>query len=327
MRKLLSITAALCFVASFSSTLDAAQSDWAPDKNVELIVPSGPGGGLDRTARIIQRIWRDNKLFAAPGTVVNKPGGSGSVGYTYLSQMKDGHALAVSSPTLLTNHILGLSRINYTDFTPVALLLSEYIVIYTRADSPLTNGRDVIERLRRDPAALSIGIGSIIGGTTHIGAGLVLKSAGVSVKGLKTVVFKSGAENLTAILGGHVDLAAGPADQVTRHVEAGKLRVIGITSAQRLGGTLANAPTWKEQGVDVVVDTWRGVMAPRDLPAAQLAFWDSIFSKLVQADEWKKDVEANLWGNTYRSSGETKRLLDAEYPRLKSVLTDLGLAK
>ncbi len=319
--------AAIWILATAACATHAAQADWAPEKNVELIVPSGPAGGLDRTARTIQKIWRDGKLFAAPSTVVNKPGGSGAVGYTALAQQKDGHALAIASPTLLTNHILGTSRINYTDFTPVALLLSEYIVIYVRADSPLANGRDVIERLKRDPAALSIAIGSIVGGTTHIGVGAVLKAAGVPVKGLKTVVFKSGGENLTSILGGHVDLAAGPADQVSRYMATGKIRVIGITSPQRLRGALANVPTWKEQGVDVVVDTWRGIMAPKDLPTTQLAFWDSTFARLIQADEWKKDVEANLWDNSYRNSADAKRMLDAEYSRLKSVLADLGLVK
>lgn len=319
--------AAIWILATAASATHAAQADWAPEKNVELIVPSGPAGGLDRTARTIQKIWRDRKLFAVPSTVVNKPGGSGAVGYTALAQQKDGHALAIASPTLLTNHILGTSRLNYTDFTPVALLLSEYIVIYVRADSPLANGRDVVERLKRDPAALSIAIGSIVGGTTHIGVGAVLKAAGVPVKGLKTVVFKSGAENLTAILGGHVDLAAGPADQVSRHIATGKIRVIGITSPQRLRGALANVPTWKEQGVDVVVDTWRGIMAPKDLPPAQLAFWDSTFAWLIQTDDWKKDVEANLWDNNYRNSTDAKRMLDVEYPRLKSVLADLGLVK
>lgn len=317
----------LAMAACVMHVAQAAQSDWAPEKNVELIVPSGPAGGLDRTARTIQKIWRDGKLFAAPSAVVNKPGGSGAVGYTALAQLKDGHALAMASPTLLTNHILGTSRIHHTDFTPVAMLLSEYIVIYARADAPFTNAREVVERLKRDPAALSIAIGSVVGGTTHIGVGAALKAAGVPVKGLKTVVFKSGAENLTAILGGHVDLAAGPADQVSRHIESGKLRVIGITSPQRLRGAMANAPTWKEQGVDVVVETWRGIMAPKDLPPAQLAFWDSTFARLVQSDEWKKDAEANLWGTTYRNSADAKRMLDAEYPRLKSVLVDLGLVK
>lgn len=326
MKPAMLVVAVLC-LAAMPPLSRAAQATWSPEKSVELIVPSGPAGGLDKTARTLQKIWREQRLLAAPVLVVNKPGGSGAVGYAALAQMKDGHALAIASPTLLTNHILGASRVNYTDFTPVALLLSEYIVIYARADSPLTSGRDVTERLRRDPSSLSIAIGSIVGGTTHIGVGAVLKAAGVPVRGLKTVVFKSGAENLTAILGGHVDLAAGPADQVARQLEAGKVRVIGVASPVRLRGVLAQAPTWREQGVDVIVDTWRGIMAPAALPAAQLAFWDGVISRQVQSDEWKKDVEANLWGDTHRNSADARRFLDAEYPRLKSVLADLGLLK
>lgn len=309
-------------------TTAVAQTPWRPDRNVEIIVASGPAGGLDRTARSIEKIWREQKMLPVTSAVVNKPGGSGAVGYAYLSQFaKDGHYLIVTSPTLLTNHILGTSKSSHTDFTPVAQLMSEYIVLYVRADSPLKTGRDLIERLRKDPGALSIAIGSIVGGTTHIGTGIVLKAGGVDIRRLRTVVFKSGAENVTAVLGGHVDLAAGPTDQVAAQVLSGKIRALGITASQRLGGPLASSPTWKEQGVDAVVDTWRGVLGPQGLGPAQLAWWDGVFARLVATEEWKKDVDTHLWGNTYRDSAGMRKFLDAEYAELRTALVELGLVK
>lgn len=323
-----SVSALLTAMLAAFCISGAAQAQWRPDKNVEIIVASGPAGGLDRTARTVEKIWRDQKVLPLTGAVVNKPGGSGAVGYAYLSQFaKDGHYLIVTSPTLLTNHILGTSKSSHTDFTAVAQLMSEYLVLYVRADSPLKSGRDLIERLRKDPAGLSIAIGSIIGGTTHIGTGIVLKAGGVDIRRLKTVVFKSGAENVTAILGGHIDVAAGPSDQVAEQVAAGKLRVLGVTAPQRLGGVLATSPTWKEQGVDALVDTWRGILGPTGLSPGQLAYWDGAFAKLVETDEWKKDVETHLWGNTYRDSAGMRKFLNAEYARLKSALVELGLVK
>ena len=84
---------------------------------------------------------------------------------------------------------------------------------------------------------------------------------------------------------------------------------------------------WKEQGVDALVDTWRGILGPTGLSPAQLAYWDGAFAKLVETDEWKKDVETHLWGNTYRDSAGMRKFLNAEYARLKSALVELGLVK
>jgi len=187
-------------VFAVESAFANAQSAWSPQKNVELIAASGAGGGIDRTARAIQRIWQERKLFDAPSTVVNKPGGSGSIGYTYLNGFPgDAHYVAVSTPTLLTNQIQGVSRLGYADFTPLAILSSEYLMLSVKADSPLKTAREAVDRLRKDPAALSIAIGSVIGGSNHIGIATSLKAAGVDVKRLKTVVFKSGTERILRV--------------------------------------------------------------------------------------------------------------------------------
>jgi putative tricarboxylic transport membrane protein len=305
-----------------------AQSSWSPQKNVELIAGSAAGGGIDRTARTIQRIWQERKLFAVSSAVVNKPGGSGTIGYTYLSSYAgDAHHLAVSTPTLLTNHIQGTSRLNYTDFTPIALLSSEYLMLSTRADSPLKNAREVLERLRKDPSGLSVAIGSVIGGSNHIGLAVSLKAAGVDIRKLKTVVFKSGTESAIALMGGHVDLAVGAPEQGLPHVQSGKLRVLAIGAPQRLGGAFASTPTWKELGIDVVTNTWRGLVGPRGMTEAQTAFWDQTIARMVTTEDWKKDVEKNLWSDSYLNSGETRKYLDTEYRELKTVLTDLGFTK
>ena len=304
-----------------------AQS-WKPEKNVELIVGSGPGGGIDRTARTIQRIWQGKHLFAAPSAVVNKPGGSGNIGYTYLSTHSgDGHYVAVSTATLLTNHIQGVSRLNYTDFTPLALLSTEPLMLSARADSPLRNGRDVVERLKKDPAALSIAIGSVTGGPNHIAIARVLKAGGVDVRKLKTVVFKSGTESVIALMGGHVDLAAGAPEQGLPHVQSAKIRVLAIGAPQRLGGPFANVPTWKELGLDVLTDTWRGLIGAKGMSEGQIAFWNQTLARTVATDEWKQDVAKHMWSETFRNSAETRKYLDGEYRELKAMLSELGFTK
>jgi putative tricarboxylic transport membrane protein len=310
------------------STSASAQSAWKVEKNVEIVVPSAAGGGLDRSARALQRIWQESKTFPGTPTVVNKPGGSGTLGYTYLAQAPaDGHHIMISSPTLLTNHIRGIGKHHHSDFTPLAQLSSEYLVLVVRADSPIKSAKEVIDRLRKDPGGLSVAVGSVLGGANHIGIGAVFKSAGVDIRKLRTVVFKSGTESVTALMGGHVDLSTGSPAQSLAQLEAGRIRVLAIASPQRLTGAFASTPTWKELGYNVEANTWRGLIAPKGLTPAQVAYWDATIAKVVATPEWKQEVERNHSESTHLNSVEARKFLDAEYRDLKAVLTEIGLAK
>lgn len=302
-------------------------AQWKPEKNVEIIVAAGPGGGQDKTARLLQRILQAKQMVSS-SSVVNKPGGAGTIAWTYLNQHAgDGHYLAIAAPSLLTNHITGTSSLHYLDVTPLAIMGSEYVVVALKADSPLKTVKDLADRLKKDPGSLSVSVGSRLGDANHITISLVGKAAGADVKKLKTVVFKSGSEAFTAVLGGHVDLMATAANNVVPHMTTGKLRVLAVSSPQRLSGVLADVPTLREQGVDAVVGLWRTVIGPRGIAKSQIAYWDEAFAGVVRTDEWKAALEASLMENTYMTSEETKKYLAVQYEGLKQVLTELGLAK
>ncbi|HEV7821364.1 MAG TPA: tripartite tricarboxylate transporter substrate binding protein, partial [Burkholderiales bacterium] len=240
-----------------ASYIGAAHAQWRPEKAVEIIVGTGPGGGQDKTARTLNRLLVDKRLVEAPITVVNKPGGGGAVGWAYLNQhAADPHYVEIANTTLLTNQINGRSAIGYADVTPLAMLYSESVALSVRTESPLMTGKDLIERLKKDSASLSVSVGSSAGGPNHIAYALIAKAAGGDVKKLKTVVFQGGGEAVTATLGGHVDLISSAANNVIPFLAAGKMRVLGVTAPQRLPGALANVPTWKEQGIDVHITNW-----------------------------------------------------------------------
>ena len=306
----------------------AQPTAWKPEKTVEFIAPSAAGGGTDKTARLIQKIWQDKRFLEIPVTIVNKPGGGGAVALTYLkSHTADPHFLEIVSAVLLTNHISGRSTFNYTDFTPVALLNREYIALAVKADSPIRSVRDLTTRLKQDANAVSIAVGTSLGGVNHITAALVARAAGGDVKKLKTVVFKSSAESAVATLGGHVDVMAASASLALPHLRSGAMRIIVLSAPKRGSGVLASVPTLKEEGIDAVVDNFRLMMAAAGIGPAPVAYWDDVMAKLAQAEEWKKDLENNLWENTYMNSRDTRKYLDAQYLELKSALTEVGLAK
>jgi len=301
---------------------------WKPDKPVEVVVGTSPGGPQDRTGRLIQKILQEQKLVPTPVNVVNKAGGGGVIGLTYLSQHPgDGHYLMVNSITLFTNHVTGRSTLAYTDFTPLAVVGVEYVGVAVRVESPLKTGRDLAERLKRDPAALSISIGTTFGNATHVSFVLAMKAAGADIRKLKTVVFNSGGDAMTALLGGHVDAMASAPSTLLQQIKAGKVRMLALGAPQRLSGDLSGIPTWKELGVDASFELWRGLAGPKGLTRAQIQFWDDALGKLTRTEDWKSDLARYDMENVYRNSADTARYWKAEYDEVKAVLTELGLAK
>jgi putative tricarboxylic transport membrane protein len=305
----------------------AGGQTWKPDKNVELIIPGGAGGGQDRTARIMQKIMQAG-LVPTTVTVVNRPGGGSNLAYIHLNQYTgDGHYLASATATLLTNHILGTSPLNYTHFTPVSVLYGEYIGFAVKADGPFRNGRDIIERMKSAPDSVSFAFGTSAGNANHIGIALALKAAGIDAAKMKVVVFKASIEATSALMGGHVDVVATPMSTYIPVLGTGKLCIVAIAAPQRVSGMFADVPTWKEQGYDAVMPSFRMFIGAKGLEARQLRYWDGVFAKLAASEEWKKELAANEWQGSYMSSAETLRFLDARYSEYRRILTELRLAK
>jgi putative tricarboxylic transport membrane protein len=305
-----------------------AQGTWKPERNIEIVVGSSAGTGTDRTARLIQKIWQDQKALPVTATVINKPGGGGAVSWAYLSpKAGDGHFLLVTSYNLVTNNITGRSTLSHNDFTLISLLISEYIGFAVRPESPYQSLAELVKAMRENPDAVSFGISSSAGGANHIAVGLLAKAAGVDVKKLKVVIFNGGGESLAATLGGHVTVWVNSAASIAKPYAAGTVRPLAISSPQRLPGALANLPTTKEAGFPTVADNWRLVIAPKGLSTAQVTYWDNVFKTLTQSKEWNEDLAAAQMTNSYRNSAETTKYIAGEYGDIKDILTELGLAK
>jgi len=306
----------------------ALAADWKPERPVEIVAMSGPGGANDVIARTLQRVMQQRKLVDAPMTVVSKVGAGGVIAWSYLNQHAgDGGYISVSPINLLIEHILGASPITYTDVTPIAQLFNEYVAFAVKAESPLRGGRDVVDKLKADPVSVTFAVAASLGGSNHIATMVALKSAGVDVKKLKFVVFTSGVQSLTSVMGGHVDVAVVPVSGVVSHVTAGRLRVLAVSAAKRLGGSFSSVPTWKEQGADSVFSSARGVIGPKGMTAAQIAYWENVLARVVESDDWKKDLENNYWEGQFLTSADTRKLLKTQYDQYKSVLIDVGLAR
>lgn len=322
------MTAVLLGVAGSVLTQAAFAQGWTPQRNVELIVPAPAGGSLDTTGRTVHRLWEQLKLVPVTSTVANRAGGAHAVAYNFLNQRAgDPHYLSITSATILTNHINGRLQLTYTDFTTLAVMLTEHIAFAVRADSPIKSGKDLIEAFKKNSGSISVALGSAAGGTHHIATGLPLQSAGVDMSKVKLVSFNSSGESVTAVLGGHVDIAVAGTVNIAAQVEAGKLRALSTTSPRRLGGVYAHTPTWSEIGYQGVFENWRGVIGARGMTAEQTTYWEDVLRRVVQSDEFKQNAERNQWDSSFKGSAEMHKFLDAQYGELKRVMTFLGLAK
>ena len=316
------------FALALTALQANAQSAWQPARNVEIVVPSAPGGSNDKTARGIERIIHDKRLLTSTLTVVNKPGGGNAMTMNYLNQhLGDAHYMMIGTPTILTNHIIGASKVNYTDITPIAKLVNDYVVFAVKADSPLKTGRDMLERLKKNPASLSFGLATTLGNPSHIAIAQIARPAGIDVRKLKVAVFTASPQAMTGVLGGHLDIMVSNASGPLAQIESGQMRALAVAAPKRLAAAYAAVPTLKEQGINVVAAFWRGVIGPKGMTPAQIAYWDAELARLAASEEWKKYLADHQLENDYRASRESKQFLEVEYAEYKTILGELGLAK
>jgi putative tricarboxylic transport membrane protein len=307
----------------------APAQGWSPQRNVEIVVPVPAGGAVDLLARSMQQAWVEQKLVPVSSSISNRGGGGHAIAYNYLHQHPGNpHIVGIMSSNLLSSHIANRMPVTYTDFTPIALLVTgSYYALTVPADSPFKSARDFIETLKKNPAALAVGLGSAAGASHHTALGLALLSAGIDVAKVKTVSFNESSALITALLGGHVAAGMATAINTTQHVENGKLRVLAISAPRRVSGVLANVPTWTELGYKGTWESWRGLIGTKSLTAAQTAYWEDVAKRVTENPQFRKFVESGDLEPKFMGSVEVRKWLAAQYDDMKSIMLSLGYTK
>jgi putative tricarboxylic transport membrane protein len=321
-----------CIGAVLAAALVCAQAqaaEWTPDKRIEIVIPSGAGGGNDRIARIVQKTMQERRLTDAVVTLTNKPGAGQVVGMAYLNSLPpNGQHIGIASVSFVANYITGRSAIGPGDITPLAHLFGEYVGFAVRPDSKLKGGKDLLAVLKSDPGSISVSMsGGGAGNHNHLALGMVTSAVGGDIRKLKAVGFQSGREATMALLGGHVDVAVSPAATLLPQVQSGQLRMIAITAPKRLDGAYAQVPTWRELGANVVVSNWRVMLAPRGTPPQAVAWWENALARIVETDDWKKMLDDEGLSGHFMKSDETRAYLKSQYEELKAALGAFGMAK
>lgn len=318
-------------VLALSLTACGGSGSSYPNKPITIVAPSGAGGGWDKTARSVAKIASEAKLVSQNITVENKPGGGGAV---YLAEYatkeaKNNNILIVSSPPILINNLKaeGNSEFGYKDTTPLAQLTKDFGAYVVAADSKYQSLDDVIADLKKDPTSVTFAGGSAPGSMDHLVAVLPAFKSGVDPKAVKYVSYDGGGEAIAALLGGNADIIATDASGTPEYLKAGKVRVLAVSSTERLGGELAGVPTLKELGIDADFTIWRGIFGPKEMSKEAKEYWEKTLKALNASEAWDKELAANGWEKEFKLTGDFEKFLADQEALIKDMLTSLGMAK
>jgi putative tricarboxylic transport membrane protein len=290
---------------------------------VKFMAPGNVGGGYDQTARTLGKALVEAKV--AKGTSYeNKGGAGGTLGLAQFANASKGdvNALLVMGAIMVGGVVQNKPQITLGNVTPIARLFTEYNVIAVRKDSPHKTMQDLLKDFKANPASVKWAGGSK-GSVDHIGIAEISSKSNVPVDKMNFVAFGGGGEAVAATLGGHVTAITGGYAELAKYIESGQFRVLAVGSPARLPGV--NAPTLKEQGLDIEIGNWRGVYGAGNLTPQQRKELTDAVVAATKTKYWQEQVKANAWTPSVIVGDEFTQFVDGEHARLRAMLVKVGL--
>ncbi|MEK0291687.1 tripartite tricarboxylate transporter substrate binding protein [Caldifermentibacillus hisashii] len=302
-----------------------------PKQNITIVAPSGAGGGWDLTARSIAKVLNDSSLVEKSILVENRPGGGGAVFMAEFAtkEANNDHMLMVKSPPILINNNKkeGNTPYGFRDTKPLAQLTRDYGAIVVQADSKFKTLKDVLEAIKANPSSVTLAGGSAPGSMDHLIGILPAYKYGIDPLSVKYVSYDGGGEAIAALLGNNADIIATDASTIASYVKSGDVRVLAVSSNERLEKELADVPTFKEAGIDAEFTIWRGVFGPKKMSDTAYKYWEEKISAMVETEEWQNELKNNGWYGEYRNGEEFTKFLEEQEKVIVELLTALGMQK
>lgn len=323
MNRAVMVLVALAFLTALNPALAGPAY---PSKAFELIAPAGAGGGWDSTARMTVRALTEERLISVPLSVINMPGGSGAVGIAHMITRRKGdtHVMAVMGSALTGT--LARRAVPYTfgDVTPIAMITGDYNVIVVRKDSVFNNLRTLIDVVKRDPGLITVAGGSAPGSLDHLSFAVMAKQQGVDATKVRYVPFGDGAQAMASVLGGQTTVLSSSLSETLANIESGQMRALAVLAPERLGGSLRNVPTAREQGIDFIYLNWRGLYMPPEMPADVVKFWEETILKMTNSRAWAKILSDTRWDPYVVTGARMRKFLETDLSDTRTTLRQLG---
>ncbi|GAB3526421.1 Bug family tripartite tricarboxylate transporter substrate binding protein [Arthrobacter monumenti] len=318
----IAIAATGCGVTGGSSGSEGKAA--GPITDMRIMVPNTAGGGYDTTARVAAKVMEDTDV-ASGIEVFNLAGAGGTVGLSRTVNEKGNGDLSM----LMGLGVVGASYTNDTtaslkDTTPLARLIQEPGAIMVPKNSPYKTIDDLVAAWKKNPAKMAVGGGSSPGGPDHLLPMQLAETVGIDPNKVNYVSYDGGGDMLPDILGNRLGFAASGAGEFLDQIKTGEIRVLATSGEERLPGV--DAPTLKEEGIDLVFTNWRGLVAPPGITDERKAELIAALEKMHATDEWQEALKQNQWEDAFMTGDKFADFITEQDQRVEDVLTKLGLA-
>lgn len=306
--------------------LPARAQAFRPSKPITYLISVAPGGSVDQYARGIKQMLEQHGLVNGQSVIAeNRPGAAGLLTVQAMRRAAgDAHYLSAFHTGGIAGSVSGALKADVRELTPVAMLVEESTFVVANADSALRSAQDLLAALRRDPGSVRIAVAPAPGQNTHLAIAKPLKAAGIDVRRLTIVPFRSSGESMTALVGGHIDVVSATGPAILPH--RARSRVLATVAPQRAGAPFDDVPTWRELGVAADYVSYNGVNLPPGVDALQIRYWEEALRQVSAMPQWRELVQRSGNRPIFLGYVDSHRYLMREYEQTRVLLEELGLA-
>jgi tripartite-type tricarboxylate transporter receptor subunit TctC len=295
-----------------------------PSRPISFICPWGAGGGTDRVARMLAVLLE--KDLGQPVTVVNRTGGGGAVGHTAgTTAAPDGYTMTIVTVEITMMHWMGLAKVMYSDFKPVALINFDPAGVNVRADAPWKTVKELLDYAKANPGKLKA-TGTGKGGIWDLSRAGMLKTAGISIDAIPWVPSEGAAPGLAELVAGGVQVVTCSLPEAASLIEAKRVKALAIMGEKR-AEIFPDVPTLKESGINWTMGAWRGVGVPKNTPDAVVKVLEKALEKAVASQEFKDFMKKNGFGIMWGPAGHFGKFMAEGDKTMGALMKEVGLVK
>jgi putative tricarboxylic transport membrane protein len=300
------------------------QSNASEIDSIHFLIPGGAGGGWDGTARGTgEALTKSGIIKSASYENMSGGGGGKAIGFLIENAESNYGTLMVNSTPIVIRSLVGRFPYNFRDLTMIAGTIGDYGAIITGKNSPYKDFNDLVAAYKKNPRDVSVGGGSVPGGMDHLVAAMAFQGAGADPTKVKYIPYDAGGKLNAAILSGEVAAGSTGFSEAIALAKSGEMRILAVTADARVPA-FKDAPTLKEQGVDVTFVNWRGFFAAPGLPQSQADAYRAAIAKMYDTPEWEAVRARNGWVNIHNPGKDFTVFLEDQEKVIKDLMTKLG---
>jgi len=294
---------------------------------IHFLIPAGPGGGWDGTARGVgEALLKSGLVTSISYENLSGGGGGRAIAKLIETASRQGDTLMVNSTPIVVRSLQKIFPQSFRDLTPIASVIADYGCFVVRKDSPYSTWGQIIAAFKADARQIKVAGGSVRGRTDHLVIAKALQAAGVDPRQVRYIPYDGGGRAMTGLLTGETQLLSTGLSEALDLASAGVVKVIATTAPARLS-EIESVPTLKELGYDLVFANWRGFFGPPGMSPERIRTSIEILAQLIQTEEFELVRARNGWVVLFQSGQDFYRFLEQQERDIGRMMRDLGFLK